>query len=83
MAAVGQDLPGQLPGQPTKRQLKQPLVGEEDGQAYESLEILDQVVAAEVVLQVSTQESRVSRQPGDEIRLDVAAGREITVQAAP
>ena len=83
VAAVGQDLPGQLPGQPAHGQPQQPLVGEEDGQAGQGLEALDQVVAADVVLQVAAQETRVSREPGDEVRFDVAASCEITVQAAP
>ena len=83
VAAVGQHLRGQLPGQPPQRQPEQPLVGEEDGQPGQRLEPLDQVVAADVVLQVAAQESRVSRQPGGEIRLDVAARRQSAVQAAP
>ena len=65
------------------RQPQEPLVGEEDGQADQGLEPLDQVVAADVVLQVPAQESRMGREPGDEVRFDVAASHEIMVQAAP
>jgi hypothetical protein len=59
VAAVGQDLPGHLAGQPAQRQPQQALVGEEDGQAGKRLQSLDQVVAADVVFQVTTQESSV------------------------
>ncbi len=83
VASVGQHLPSQLPGQPPRRQPQQPLVGEEDGQAGQRLEPLDQVVAADVVLQVAAQETRVGRERGGEIRLDVAARHEVTVQPAP
>ena len=83
VAAVGQNLPGQLPGQTPDRQPQEPLVGEEDGQADQSLEPLDQVVAADVVLQVPAQESRMGREPGDEVGFDVAPGHKIVVKTAP
>ena len=71
------------PKLPPARQPKEPLVGEEDGQADQGLESFDQVVAADVVLQVTAQESRVRPEAGDKIRFDIAAGHELAVQAAP
>ena len=83
MAAVGQDLRAHLPGQPQHRQPQQPLVGEEDSQPDQRLEVLDQVIADDVVLQVAAQEPRVSREPGDEFGFHFAACYEAAVQAAP
>ena len=83
VTAVGQHLPVQLAGQPPDRAAQQPLVGEEDGQAGHRLDPLDQVVAADVVLQVAAQEAGVGGERGGEGRLDVAAGHELAVQAAP
>ena len=83
VTAVGQHLPVQLAGQPPDRAAQQPLVGEEDGQASHRLEPLDQVVAADVVLQVAAQETGLGSEPGDEGRLDVAAGHELAMQATP
>jgi hypothetical protein len=83
VAAVSQNLSSQLPGQPPQRQPQEPLIGEENGKASQGLESFDQVVAADVVLEVPTQKSRMSREPGDEIRFYVAPGCEVMVQTAP
>ena len=48
-----------------------------------ALSPFDQVVAADVVLQVAAQESGVRRQPGGEFRFELTAGNQSAVQAAP
>ena len=66
MAAVGQHLHGKLPGQPVQRLVQQSVIGEEHRQPGQRLEVLDQVIAADIRFQVPPQETGVRGQAGEE-----------------
>jgi hypothetical protein len=89
MAAVGQHLHGKLPDQPAQRLAKQFLVGEEDRQPGQCLqvldqmlEVLDQMIAAGIRFQVPPQETGVGGQAGDETVLGAAARHQDPVNSA-
>ena len=59
VAAISQHLHAELADQQPQRPAQQRLVAQEDGQPGQRLEVLDQVVAADVGLQVTAQEPGV------------------------
>ncbi len=79
---VRQDLHRQLSGQGVQDGAQLPFVPEEHRETGERLEVLDQVIAADVGLQVPAQEPGVRRQAGQEGVLDRTARDQVAVQPA-
>ena len=82
VTTVGQHLHRQLPGQPVQHAGEQVIIGEEHGETGQCLEVLDQVVAADVGFDVPPQEAGVCRQVRDEAFLDLAPGDQVGMQPA-
>jgi hypothetical protein len=81
--AVRQHLDAELAAQPVQSAGEQAFIAQEDTEASERLEVLDQVVAAHVGLQVPAQEAGVRRQLAAELRFQVRARYQVAMQAAP
>ena len=67
MAAVRQHLHGQLPASRRSAWAEQRVVGEEHREPGERLQVLDEVVAADIGFQVAAQEPSVRREFGAEL----------------
>ncbi len=83
VAAVGQHLDRELAGQQPERPAQQRLVAEEHAEPGQGLEVLDQVVSADVGFQVAAQEPGVRGDPAAEAGLEISARHQVAVQAAP